>query len=137
MIYLPECLNNVGQRSNCVREMTFYRKKNPLKGIFSGHALIPGIDEWLIPGLLTTSKALSILLYPSTSNDILAFFPDNSKSLKLTRHLQCASDYLCDNKCGHNKWYKTSYALEVQKGHDILQRGSCQLPCVSTSFAMP
>ena len=60
------------------------KRKETLKGIFSGHVLIPGIDEWLIPGLLTTNKALSILLYPGTSNDILAFFPDNSKSLKLT-----------------------------------------------------
>jgi hypothetical protein len=47
------------------------------------------------------------------------------------------SDYLCDNKCSHNKWYKTSYTLEVQKGLDTLKRGSCQHSCISVNSTAP
>lgn len=31
-------------------------------------------------------------------------------------------------KCSHDKWQETSFAVEVQKDHDILESSSCPLP---------
>lgn len=71
----------------------------------------------------------SILLHLQTFNDTLPLSTDNSYGLKLPQHLHRMADSSCDKKCSRDKWHETSFAVEVQKDHDILESSSCLLPC--------